>query len=81
MKVYHVYDDGSEFADDDDFYGEIEGMFDESGNLLGAWSLNDAHWRGEYMNGFMKKLGIDVVKAPASRREEFLKKLREDMGC
>ncbi|HYT42643.1 MAG TPA: hypothetical protein VEP90_09870 [Methylomirabilota bacterium] len=39
---------------------EGEGMFDAKGNLLDAWSRNDGDWRGEYFDGFMKKLGIEV---------------------
>jgi len=53
MKVYLVYaapDEG----------GEVEGMFRDDGTLLGCWSLNDAHWRSEYFNHFMKKLGIKI---------------------
>lgn len=51
---------------------EADGMFDADGNLLGAWCINDAMWRGEYMNGFMKALGIEVV---TSHDPELLKKL------
>ena len=42
--------------EDDDY----EGMFDEAGNLLGAWHANDGNWRGEYFDGFLKELGITV---------------------
>ena len=48
--IYHVYAD--EY--------EVEGMFDEDGKLLGAWSGNDGTWRHEYFNEFLKKLGITV---------------------
>jgi hypothetical protein len=40
--------------------GEIEGIFDENGELLGMWCCNDAHWRNEYFSPFMKGLGIEV---------------------
>lgn len=52
---------------------EIEGMFDEKGNLLGTWTLNDANWRDEYFGGFMEALGIHVVY---SDRPDFKQKLR-----
>jgi hypothetical protein len=65
-KVFMVYDDGDE--------GEIEGAFDADGNLLDTWCNNDAHWRDEYFDGFMKKLGIEVVR---SDRRDLVKKLRE----
>ena len=50
-KIYHV-------SYCDKFEGE--GMFDAKGNLLDAWSCNDGVWRGEYFDGFMKELGIEV---------------------
>lgn len=43
---------------DDDL---IEGVFNEKGELLDAWSPNDANWRNEYFNGFMAALGFDCV--------------------
>lgn len=42
----------------------IEGIFDADGTLLDAWSPNDANWRSEYFNPFMRKLGFEVCEAP-----------------
>jgi hypothetical protein len=53
----------------DDPY-EAEGVFDEKGVLLDCWSCNDANWRGEYMNGFMKKLGIAVKTMGANEKQK-----------
>lgn len=77
-KIYHIYDEG-----DDENYGETEGMFSEEGELLGGWCLNDAHWRGEYMNGFLQSLNIEVVKDSGrntAKRKAMLQKLREFTG-
>ena len=52
---------------------EVEGMFDENKRLLGAWCLNDADWRHEYMNGFMRKLGINVVHSMDAEMKQTLK--------
>ena len=37
----------------------IEGVFDNIGKLLDAWSPNDANWRNEYFCDFMAKLGFN----------------------
>lgn len=39
----------------------IQGMFDESHDLVTAWSPNDANWRGEYMGEMMEWAGVEVV--------------------
>jgi hypothetical protein len=52
--ITHVYDCGPQ--------GEIEGMFDEYGKLLGTWCSNDATWRDEYFADFMDALDITVVE-------------------
>jgi hypothetical protein len=51
ITIYHVYDCE---------HGEIEGMFSEDGKLLGAWCTNDGKWRGEYFDGFLQTLDIQV---------------------
>lgn len=53
-KIYFLY-----LCDDD--VGEVEGMFDEQGEMLGNWCCNDATWRGEYFNGFIESLGYEVI--------------------
>lgn len=66
--IYHVY-----ICDDD--VGEVEGMFDTDGKLLGTWSNNDGNWRGEYFDPFMKELGIEVKDG--SRNRKLIKALRD----
>ena len=41
-------------------FGEIEGMFDSDGKLLGIWCNNDACWRQEYFGPFLEALNIRV---------------------
>ena len=50
--VYYAYNEE---------YGEVEGMFDEAGELLGTWCCNDANWRHEYFDSFMLSLGVSIV--------------------
>jgi hypothetical protein len=64
----------------DDVLGECDAMFDENGSILGAWSKNDADWRQEYMNPFMRKLGIEVVSATEKETEEFIPKIIKFFG-
>lgn len=45
----------------DDDVGEVEGMFDADGTILGTWACNDGQWRGEYFDGFLMKLGFEVL--------------------
>ena len=52
----------------DDSIGEAQGVFLD-GELIGAWSSNDADYRPEYMNGFMKKLGIIVKTKEATEKD------------
>lgn len=48
---------------------EAQGVF-KDGNLIAAWSMNDADYRSEYFNGFMNKLGIKVTTKRASLEEK-----------
>jgi hypothetical protein len=52
--IYHVYAE---------VFGEYDFFFDEKGNELCHWHLNDAHWRSEYMNPLLTALGIELVEA------------------
>jgi hypothetical protein len=65
--VYHLYDEK---------HGEVEGMFDADGALLDTWCCNDANWRNEYFDGFMKALGVDVQEPKGARAKELRAKLR-----
>lgn len=49
---------------EDDQAGEVEGMFDADGTMLGMWCSNDATWRNEYFEDFMRRLGHDMRPAP-----------------
>lgn len=51
MKLYHVVLEAT---------CEAEAWFDESGKLLAGWTMNDAHWRGEYMNPLLEALGYNI---------------------
>jgi len=44
-----------------DDQGEFEAVFDEDDNVIDLWYENDARWRSEYFNGFMKTLDIEVT--------------------
>lgn len=57
--------------------GEVEGMFDEDGELLGMWSCNDACWQNEYFSEFLDKLGVYVVED--GRFDDKLEKIAEEM--
>lgn len=58
ITIYHFYTEE---------YGENEAMFDDEFNLLGAWHCNDANWRSEYFNPFMRNLGVKVKELPKSK--------------
>lgn len=51
-----------EGSDEEDI-GEVQGIFDSTGELLGAWSMNDAYWRSEYYDGFMHELGFELEES------------------
>lgn len=61
-------------------YGEVEGMFNTDGNLLDCWASNDANWRDDYFNGFMKKIGVEVVRLPKKFEKKALEQIVEEMG-
>jgi len=47
--------------------GEMDAFFEIKNGKLGfidGWSLNDAHWRGEYMRGLLRHLGAEVKQLP-----------------
>lgn len=69
--IYHFYTEK---------WGEVEGMFDESGKMLGTWFLNDAHWRGEYMDGFIAELGFEVKSLPKKLETKALEQIAENFG-
>jgi hypothetical protein len=44
----------------EDDRGEYELWFNDNDVLIGGYFCNDAQWRGEYFDGMMEDLGIDV---------------------
>lgn len=55
--------------------GEIEGFFNDKGELLESWSCNDATWRGEYFDGLFLTLGIKIEYPKGKELKELKKKL------
>lgn len=55
---------------------EAEGFFTESGELLQAWSLNDANWRSEYMDPLLQALGFEVERIYDNDNPELTAKLK-----
>lgn len=43
-----------------DEVGEVQGAFDDDGNLLHIWCTNDGDWRHEYFNPIFTALGYHV---------------------
>jgi hypothetical protein len=44
----------------DDETGEIQVAFDENGKYLHWWSMNDAHYRDEYMGPLFLEVGLNI---------------------
>jgi hypothetical protein len=51
MKIFYVYNEE----------WDCEGFFNENGNCLASWSLNDAKWRSEYMDSLLTSLGYEII--------------------
>jgi hypothetical protein len=68
-KVYLVYDGR---------YG-FEGMFDESGKLLGAWACTMAQWRPTQFDEFMRNLNVEVVPSSETALVAKMQKVAEEM--
>lgn len=71
MKVVYIIQ-AEEHMDE---IGECEGAFDDQGALLDFWNANDATWRHEYFETFMRKLGIDVRNPSEKLRKKLETKL------
>lgn len=74
--IYHAY-----FCDD--LLGEADGFFEiNSGKLeyVTGWFLNDAHWRGEYMSGLLKHVGVDVQTLPEEHQDQASKLMAKAYG-
>lgn len=57
--------------------GEAQAMFNDDGTLLDYWCSNDGNWRGEYFDGFLRNLGIQVDYS-GQYDKEFEKILEKD---
>lgn len=57
----------------DDDVGEVEGFFDEAGEVLGTWCLNDADWRSEYFGPFLTALGYKEEEGTLEQEEKLKK--------
>jgi hypothetical protein len=63
-------------AIEDDDVGEVEGAFDEEGNLIHSWARNDASW-SRYLDPVLEGLGYRVKHA---RPKGLVAKLKEEMA-
>ena len=57
---------------------EAQGMFDDTGNIIDHWYMNDANWRGDYFNEMMFKLGIEVLKPDEKMFKKLSTKLKKN---
>lgn len=64
----------------DESCGEIEGIFDTKGKLLGGWDRIDAVWREENFAGLMAKLGYSV-KYREDPKPKLVTALKEHVGA
>jgi len=57
--INHLFICGDDLGEGDAFF-----EFEPDGELvfIDGWSTNDAHWRGEYMAGLLRHLGVEVKK-------------------
>jgi predicted DNA-binding WGR domain protein len=58
--LYHSYFCGENIGEADGFFEIKDGKLE----LVDSWSLNDAHWRSEYMTGILNWAGVEVTKLP-----------------
>jgi hypothetical protein len=67
----------------DDNLGEADGFFEiNDGKLqyVTSWDCNDASWRGEYMRGLLKHVGVDVQTLPDKYKGEASKLMAKAYG-
>ncbi len=74
-QIYHEYFE-DEFGEADAFYEIVDGKL----KLITCWSLNDAHYRDEYMSSLFKYLGVDIVDLPKKHRKKAEEMLRKAWG-
>lgn len=59
---------------------ESQGFYDESGNLITDWSLNDAHYRDEYMGPLFRALGVQIECESEELEQKFEQYLKDTYG-
>jgi hypothetical protein len=64
--LYHGYFNGDDIGEADGFFEIVNKKL----KLVDCWSLNDAHWRGEYMTGILEWAGVKVERLPEDRNDE-----------
>lgn len=79
-KIYLFSNDVDAEDDDENALGEYEAFFDDNKKFLAGWSLNDAQWRDEYMDGLMQALGYEVVIVPADKEDEYKTLVLKEIG-
>ena len=69
------------FCDDD--FGECQGFFELVNKnlvLISGWSMNDAHYRHEYMQSVFTYLGVKVKELPEGQNKAAVKLLTKAFG-
>ncbi len=61
-------------------HGENQGMFEENGKLIHAWSCNDADWRDEYFTPLATYFGYVVKDLPDNMLKDGEKAIVESFG-
>ena len=74
--LYHAYFCGDNLGEADGFFEIKDGKLE----LVDCWSLNDAHWRGEYMTGILTWAGVDLQDLPKKYMAEGEKILEKTWG-
>lgn len=74
--LYFSYFNGDDIGEADGFFEIKNGKLE----LVDCWSLNDAHWRGEYMTGILNWAGVEVTKLPAKYMKQGEKLIAETWG-
>lgn len=74
--LYHAYFCGDNLGEADGFFTITDGKLE----LVDCWSLNDAHWRGEYMTGLLTWAGVEVKDLPEKRLYEAEEMLEKHWG-
>lgn len=62
-----------------------EGMFDEDFDFIDGWYSNDATWRTDYFETFMKWAGVEVIEnwewEDPDLYHDLQKRMARELGC